>query len=208
MINPANVIAKINKFCKNYFSESSFRLIQKNYLSYIVSGDNLSNAINRHHNSNKVVNVIKWFADFWLYLEIRFKQAEEKDFQVFISLSVFQGEQTDNAKLQLFRAEWDNFDNDEVHPQPHWHFYSDTWNAETFSEFIRTPNEGSDFINMLNEEKSKTIELNRVHFAMNGQWGTNGSHLHRIHDENTITNWLMGLLGHIKTQLEYAKQPD
>jgi hypothetical protein len=89
MIRPENIIANINKTCRNFFPESLFRLTRKSYSTYTISGDYLSKAINRHHNSREEVNVIKWFADFWLYLEIRFKQPDANDYLVYISLSVF-----------------------------------------------------------------------------------------------------------------------
>jgi hypothetical protein len=188
----------------NFFPESAFRLT-KHYTTYIISGDYLSKAINSHDNSKEEVNVIKWFADFWLYVEIRFQKTENSDFSIFFSLSVFQGEQTDSIKYQLFRAEWDNFDNNDLHPQPHWHFYSEPWMTESFNEILTITKESYNFLDMINEKKSKYIDLKRVHFAMNGQWSTMGSHCHRIKDEDTIRNWLQGLLGHIKSQLEYVK---
>lgn len=205
MFNQPKIITKINKTCKNFFSESSFNLRRKTYNNFVISGNNLSKAINNYNNIQEEVNVIKWFSDFWLYVDIKFRKSENSITNIFISLSVFQGDDSDNAKKQLFRAEWDNFDNNDNHPQPHWHIYSNSGFENTFNEFVEKEDKSDSFIDSLNEEKSKVIDLKRVHFAMNGTWSTKGSHIHRISDEDTIINWFQGLLGHIKSQLEYVK---
>jgi hypothetical protein len=98
MFHPDKVITEINNSCKNYFSESSFRLVQQRGKRYIISGDYLSKAVNNYRNTKEEVKVIKWFADFWLYLDIRFEKAGESIASTFISLSVFQGEDTDEIK--------------------------------------------------------------------------------------------------------------
>lgn len=205
MFNPNKVIEKINKTCKHYFPESSFCLSLNRINRFVISGDYLSKAINNHNNNREEVNVIKWFDDFWLYLDIRFEKSDASIPNTFISLAVFQGDDTDNVKSQLFRAEWDNFDNNDTHPQPHWHIYSNHSFEKSFTEFIEMLNEGNGFVDIINEEKSKGIDLKRIHFAMNGHWDTNGSCIHKISDENAIVNWFLGLLGHIKSQLESVK---
>lgn len=205
MFNPNKVIEKINEKCKNYFPESTFRLSLNRNNKFIISGNYPSKAINNHNNIREEVNVIKWFDDFWLYIDIRFEKSDASIPNTFISLSVFQGYDRDNVKSQLFRAEWDNFDNNDTHPQPHWHIYSNQSLEKSFNEFVEMIDEGNGFADIINEEKSKGIDLKRIHFAMNGHWGTNGSCIHKINDENTIVNWFQGLLGHIKSQLEYVK---
>ncbi|MCI0515777.1 hypothetical protein L0128_21395 [candidate division KSB1 bacterium] len=206
MFHPDKAISEINKSCKNYFSESSFRLIQQRGERYIISGDYLSKAVNNYRNTEEEVKVIKWFADFWLYIEIRFEKSAESIPSTFISLSVFQGDDTDLIKKQLFRAEWDNFDDDDTHPQPHWHIFPVIPSIKSFSEFIETVDADRPFSKIIDDVKSRRIDLTRIHFAMNGQWSTNGSHFHKIRDENTMKYWFQGLLGHIKSQLEYVKK--
>lgn len=151
------------------------------------------------------MSVIKWFNDFWLYIEIRFERSESGIPNTFISLSIFQGDNSDDRKKQLFRAEWDNFDNNENHPQPHWHVYPNYSFEKTFNEFLEMTDEANSFADLLNEEKSKLIDLKRIHFAMNGTWSNKGGHIHKISDENTIINWFQGVLAHIKSQLEYVR---
>jgi hypothetical protein len=204
MFDPKKVIKEINKSCKSFFPESSFYLNQKSYNRFIISGDNPSKAINTYN--REVVNVIKWFADFWFYLDVRFERSETTMPNTFISLSVFQGDISDEAKNQLFRAEWDNFDNDDKHPQPHWHVCYDFLFPKTFDKFDQFIREPGGFLAEIEKQKSKYIELNRIHFAMNGQWTTQGgTHFHRINDENAIKYWFKGLLAHIKSELEYVK---
>ena len=57
-----------------------------------------------------------------------------------ITLSVFQGEETDKSKNQLFCAEWDDYENGDMkHPQPHWHFLSNkSFKNTTIAEIERT----------------------------------------------------------------------
>jgi len=203
MFNPFKIIEEINKTCKNFFPESFFKLEQKTYNRFLISGNYLSRAINNYNNIQEEVNVIKWFHDFWVYIDIKFERSESDIPNTFISLSIFQGDISDNIKKQLFRAEWDNFDNNENHPQPHWHVYSNYSFEKTFNDFLEMTDENS-FADLLNEEKSKVTDLKRIHFAMNGAWSNKGCHIHRITDENTIINWFQGLLGHIKSQLEYV----
>jgi len=203
MFDPKKIISKINNSCKNYFPKESMFLLRpiRENNRYIISGKYLEKAINNYNNDHEEVKVLWWFDDFWLYIEIRFQKSETDIPNTFISLSVFQGNDSDNNKKQLLRAEWDNFDDNDIHPQPHWHIYSDNSFEKTFVEMI----DDDSFADLLNEEKSKGIDLKKIHFAMNGNWGTNGSHIHKISDEDTIINWFQGLLGHIKSQLEYVK---
>ena len=231
MFDPIKVTKEISRSCKNYFSESSFRLHQKSYNRFIISGDSLSKAINNYKNIREEVNVIKWFDDFWLYVEINFMKVEietklreginkkdylnrlsesllkiEKDyFETTITLSVFQGDAADDNKGQLFRAEWDNRLNNGTHPQPHWHICPDFRFIKSFEDLVKTIDEGTGFADIIDQEKSKCIDLSRIHFAMNGQWSTKGEHFHRIRDEDTIKYWFQGLLDHIKSQLKYVR---
>lgn len=231
MFNPKKAIKEINISCKDIFSESTFYLHPKSDYRFVISGNNPSEAINNYDDIPETVKVIKWFDDFWLYVEINFIKAEietelrerinkedylnklsesllkiGKDyFETTITLSVFQGVADDDNITQLFRAEWDNRLDNGTHPQPHWHICPDFRFIKSFENFVKMIDEGSRFVDIINEEKSKYIDLSRIHFAMNGQWSTNGEHFHRIRDEKHIKCWFQGLLGHIKSQLEYVK---
>lgn len=210
MLNPSNVIEAINKatkpflmsngspFCLSQFTTSSYRLQ--------ING-NASTAFNNYGNDGEQVNVIKWFDDFWLFVDIQFL----RPIGTTISLSVFQGEDTNHVKTQLFRAEWDDYcDGDSNHPQPHWHFLTNKLienSAKDFTELLS--DEKETFVDFLDEEINKTVDLSKFHFAMNGDWLTSKKHVHKMNDENSLSSWFGGLLGYLKSELEFlqSKRP-
>ena len=201
MLDPTNLIKEINDSCKILFTESTFILAPSSANRFRITGNNASKAINNNKNSIEEVNVIKWFYDYWIYIAIQFQ-----DQNTFISLSVFQGEATDNTKHQLFRAEWDDFNNEkEQHPQPHWHITSNQAIEKTFEEIANMDDNSDTFVSLLKDEKSKIIDVNKIHFAMNGNWMDEGTHVHSLNDETKIVNWFRGLLSYLKLQLEYVK---
>ena len=122
MLSTENVISAINKATQPFILDggTSFSLArQKNRSFRLQMSDNTSTAYNSYGNEGENVNVIKWFANFWLFVEINFLNPKG----IIISLSVFEGEEIDKFKTQLFRAEWDDYeDGNNSHPQPHWHF--------------------------------------------------------------------------------------
>ena len=200
MINKKLLIDEINKGCKLLF-DSSFHLGPSTVNRFRITGNQTSKALNNYKSDKEEINVIKWFDVFWIYLEITFVEKN-----TFISLSVFQGEQNDNEKNQLFRAEWDDFNNDdEKHPQPHWHITSNQSIENTFKEYTDTfENEG--FAELLKEEKTKIIDVNRIHFAMNGNWINEDTHIQSINDNSKIVKWFQGLFSHLRVQLEYVNK--
>jgi hypothetical protein len=200
MLNNSKLISEINKHCGILFTESTFILSPSSTNRFRITGNNISKAINNYNNSYEEINVIKWFDDFWIYINIKFE-----NHNTFISLSVFQGLENDNKKNQLFRAEWDDYNNpEEKHPQPHWHITSNQAIENTFDEYANSFQEEG-FLETLKEEKSKIIDVNKIHFAMNGNWINNEKEVHSLNDEVKIVKWFQGLLSHIKIQLEYLK---
>lgn len=195
-----SLIEEINRTCKLYFTDSTFYLRPSKLNTYNISGNNSSKALNKHGNSFEEVNVIKWFEDFWIYIEFKFGNASS-----IISLSVFQGEAIDDVKNQLFRAEWDDYNNDnEKHPQPHWHITANQGIEKTFEELASVENTDT-FISLLQEERTKLIDVSKIHFAMNGNWVNGETEIHNLSDKTKLLSWLNGLLTHLKFQLEYAK---
>lgn len=200
MIDKLFLISEINNSCKIFFLESTFHFSPSNTNRFKSTGNNISKAINNYNDILDEINVIKWFNDFWIYAEIKFENQNS-----FISVSVFQGENNDNVKHQLFRAEWDDYNNeDEKHPQPHWHITSNQVIERTFEE-LANMQDSDDFVSLLKEEKTKIIDVNKIHFAMNGNWINNDREVHSISDEKKIVKWFQGLLAHIKIQLEYVQ---
>lgn len=201
MIEQLELIDEINKSCKAFFLESTFFLQLSRANRFELKGDNVSKALNKYKNYGQEVSAIKWFNSYWVYLEIRFENKNS-----FITISVFQGEANDNIKNQLFRAEWDDYNNpNEKHPQPHWHITSNQAIENTFTELIEDDEEGGFAALILNEEKSKIIDLNKIHFPMNGNWMNDGGHIHLINDNSKMVKWFQGFFSTMREQLEYVK---
>ena len=203
MLNPTNIISQINKRCQIFFPESTFCLENKKYNTFTISGSYLTKAVNRHKNDSQEVNVLKWFDDFWIYIALNFEKSDTGNLNTFISLSVFQGDDKDTIKIQLFRAEWDNYENNMIHPQPHWHMSLDLDQYSSFKEYLAVKTNKDTFINSSNNNDS--TDIRKFHFAMNGTWSKKGTHIHKINDDDSIINWFQGLLDHIKSQLENSK---
>lgn len=210
MINPNELINSINSNCKNLF-------LNKFLLRPATGGHNISvyriegnsNALNRFEFPFEPVRVLKWFDDFWIFIEIKFiseisivGRKQVREIHSYISISIFQGDDNDNIKYQLFRAEWDDFNNpDEKHSQPHWHITANQALERTF-EVYSNSFDNSDFISLLEEEKKKVFDVKIIHFAMNGNWQGNETHIHKIDDIQKTVRWFQGLLKHLRTELE------
>ena len=207
MLNIKNVIQAINKALEPFFIKGegggfSFSQYNTPNVFRLKITENCSEAYDDYGNGGDSVKVVKWFSDYWLFVEIKFHHPKG----ILITLSVFQGEETDNYKNQLFRAEWDDYEDGSMnHPQPHWHFLSNKVIENTVSSFAEiVPNDIKDtFEEVLTEEKNKTIDLSKFHFAMNGDWNNTSVHIHTINNEHNIAQWFGGLLAYIKTELKY-----
>ena len=201
------IITELIKIGKDYF-DNSFHFKQVSN-SFVAKSNFMSFAINNKKNDAQKVNVINWFDDLWFYIEIKYiPKIDKKEIipNIFFSLSVFQGEISDEKKVQLFRAEWDNYDEpNNEHPQPHWHIYTqkEDLTAENFEEEIQQ--ETNPFNEFLESDRNKIINTDIFHFAMNGQWSENKSDVHSISIESDLTNWFRGLLNHLKKELKYVK---
>lgn len=202
-------IERLTKIGKDYFGKSfSFK---SKYNVFYSSSDNQSKALNIRKKEKIQVNVIHWFDDIWVYIEIKFvHNLKKRSFpHTFFSLSVFQGNADDNEKTQLFRAEWDNYtENNNFHSQPHWHIYPHKYKMKVhqdFENFLELSDKDDDFLAFKKGDKD-LIEINKFHFAMNGQWSQNKSSIHTIEEMNDLTNWFNGLLNHLKIELKYLKE--
>lgn len=202
------IVNDINKECKYLFT-SNFKLKLTNKFpnSSLYEIEGTSKALNRY--DSKHVKVLKWFKRFWLYIEIRFvienaKKGNKRieNIHTSISLSVYEGDDSDDFKIQLFRAEWDDMNNSrEIHSQPHWHITSSQAIERTFEEYSNNFDDG-EFISFLEKEKSKIFDVKRVHFAMNGNWQNDQTHIHNIQNARQVSKWLKGLLAHIMIELD------
>ncbi len=225
------IVEDIKNACSGLFDKKLvFSSLNKEInRAFVISGNELSPAFNNHNGVFENINTLKWFNNFWIYIEINFepipleskfprdynkkKYFELQDsnylkiknqyYNVKVSISVFQGGYQANEKKQLFRAEWDNFDDNKIHPQPHWHIYPKENLISGEDDIIDFDiSEKDDF---LEDTSLKKIDLKRMHFAMNGQWSHNGTQIHRINDSKVLVNWFVGALGHIKEQLKETK---
>jgi hypothetical protein len=211
-MNPEKLIDHINRCCKKSVHDT-FNLSSSNsnytLRRYVIDGT--SYAVNRFDIPQEIVKVLNWFNDFWLFLSIEIKFVVEKkkvgkktetETNIRISLSVFQGKDDDKEKYQLFRAEWDDYNNpNEQHAQPHWHITSNQTMENVFRRYADTFDK-HDFIHLLENEKQNVFDVRKIHFAMNGDWYNNKTHIHRLEDEQQVANWLQGLLAHLRRELE------
>lgn len=207
MLDIKSVIQAINKALEPFFIRGeggnfSFSQYKSSNIFRLKITEYCSDAYDDYGNSGENIKVVKWFSDYWLFVEIRFHQPQG----ILITLSVFQGEETDIFKNQLFRAEWDDYgDGDTSHPQPHWHLLSNKSIENTVSSFAEiAPDDIKDtFEEVLNEEKSKSIDLSKFHFAMNGDWNNTSVYVHPVNNEDSLARWFGGLLAYLKTELKY-----
>jgi hypothetical protein len=172
------------------------------------------------NDKGRLVKVVPFCQDYWLHfsIEFEFQPRSSKSYNSFlrgVALAIFYGsEATDNDKLLMFRAEWDNKNDDETrtnNPQPHWHFQ----NAESyvkaayiadFNVFMGFKEEESvGFLEELGEIRpqpsSKPVNISGFHFAMSAGWIFGQPHKH-ILTEKSLKVWLDETLKHIKQQLE------
>ena len=200
MIDKLKFIDDINKNCQLFFLESTFYLENLRANRFELRGNNISKALNRYKNNREEVSVLKWFDDYWVFMEIRFENENS-----FITISIFQGDANNNIKNQLFRAEWDDYNNpNEKHPQPHWHITANQAIENTFTELVEDEEQSFAAL-ILNEEKSKIIDVNRIHFPMNGDWMNDGGDIHLINNSEKMIKWFQGFFSTMRKQLEYGK---
>lgn len=209
-----NLISDLNTKSKLVIGDG-FKLTQNKrdghrFVAYHNIGSD--KAINRLEDGNaSEVYVYNWFGSYYLYVEIKFilgskvPSRKRKPIivvsQCSISISVFK--LLDTKIVQLFRAEWDDFeDSHSPHPQPHWHIISDTSVSNTFDEYARYFGDDG-FTSILKSEKEQISSLNKFHFAMKGKWDEGMKHSMCMESSKQVSSWFVGLLQSIKTELEY-----
>lgn len=207
MLNPINVIQAINKTLEPFFIKGEGgQFYLTNYKSTntyrLRVSDICSDAYNDYGNDGDTVKVVKWFSDYWLFVEINFRHNKG----LIITISVFQGDEADRFKNQLFRAEWDDYADENInHPQPHWHFMNSKTIENTVSSFTEYASDDIKdiFEEVLSNEKSKAVNIDKFHFAMNGDWYNTSTYIHTINDEKALAKWFGGLLAYLRTELKY-----
>lgn len=195
-------LSGLNKVAKIHFNDDSISLKVKDISSYCFVSQNNSLALNYHKADSEQVKAVRFVKDIWIYIIIRFKQSKDFEIQSF-SLSAFKGAEDDPYKQQIFRAEWDNYQDDVSHPQPHWHFYSNAdveYLKKQFSEITDVEQRG--FLSELADESHlKMIYFPKLHFAISSQWQFQKGHICLFDNQSLFINWFDGLLEHLKTEL-------
>lgn len=208
MIDLEKLTAELNSKSGIYFDDFfNIKEVKKTSSMITYRNEGTSLALNRFDIPQEKVKVLKWFNDYWIFLEVRgidnvneiIKKLES---HINISLCVFQGETSDEDKYQLFRAEWDDFCNDdEIHSQPHWHITSSQALEKTFISYAIDLDK-KDFVDLLESEKKRVFDVKKIHFAMNGNWSNYETNIHKIDSEEKVIKWWFGILNHIRTELD------
>lgn len=192
------IIEQLNIFLKNYLNLQHLPLKSSDKITFSIEG--IYEAVNYRRSDAIQVKTLHWFDKFYLYVEVKFSSDYSHKF---ISLSVFQGEESDLRKNQLFRAEWDDYDReDEMRPQPHWHITRDKANYENFHSLINSSDaqENSSF-ELFQVSEMEVFDTKKIHFAMSANWQNKEYFAHKIDDAQKIVDWCEGLLEHIKYEL-------
>lgn len=206
MLDIKNVIKAVNKTLKPFFIKNEGGFFSLSYYSpnllRLKASEYSCKAFDKYGNDVRELDVVKWFSDYWLFIEIKFHHPHS----ILLTVSVFQGKEFDKIKKQLFRAEWDDYGDDKTyHPQPHWHFLEDKSfksSVNTFSE-IASEDAKDTFKDFMEEDNNKSIDLSKFHFAMNGDWYNTSVHVHPVNNVDRLAQWFGGLLAYLKTELEY-----
>lgn len=194
------MIEKLNTFLQNFFDLTYNPLDTKDNLNYRIIGT--YKAINHRKNQSEEVKTLHLVGNFYVYIEVKFT----RDYQnKFISVSLFEGAGNDEKKNQLFRAEWDDYENNNNanHPQPHWHITRDKAQELVFSDLANKNIEAESMsLEMFDFSNKSVFDTKKVHFAMSGLWHYNNEgHVHKMDDADKIVNWMRGLLEHVRYEL-------
>lgn len=192
------VVSELNNgFCKavnvKFVTDAEHSLISEGFRE----------AVNSYDNDRELVRATPWFDDaYWFFIRIRFIPVGKRE-ALFASVSFFQ-EAGDQLK-QLFRAEWDNYipSVGYNHPQPHWHFTAQLSDKYSFEDLDNEEEEGI-FAELAGNAKS--INLEKMHFAMAGHWPSDGILASSLGDEFALSVWLINLFAHVREELIYKER--
>ena len=168
----------------------------------VIVSQGTREALNRSDTKKTYVTATHWFDDFWFYVNVSVRKGEDGLSDLpFVSISFFQ--ESDGELKQLFRAEWDNY-NELAHPQPHWHITSNR--EESFDDLKEQEalDKDSPFAELMAE--SKKLDLPAMHFAMAGNWheGKKTEMITSYTEAQQMANWMNNLFDHVRVELAYA----
>lgn len=156
--------------------------------------------------------------NYWLGLSLEMEFIKGEHFLSDISLLVFEGDATDNAKRALLRAEWSQpREKDRArHAQPHWHVYANRFDEITIAQFLEIDlaREPKDFNPQIADQfpprvtSTKTFSEwdrgEKFHFAMASRWHILDRNSHQENIQATqVLKWVDGCLSYTREQLKF-----
>lgn len=147
---------------------------------------------------------------YFINLAFIIKENSGQEYFNGISVRVFRGLYYDPNKIELFRAEWDIYqEGKDTHSQPHWHFLTGQKNNINFN-FLENENDKIlDFeVNRKSENNNFNLDaISKIHFAMSSNWFINGSQSIIVKDlKNYTICWLRGLITYIIDEIKYISE--
>lgn len=153
----------------------------------------------------KYVTVTPWLNDkFAVYIKIK-KMLSSTSPLYFASICFF-AKQGGDQYDQLFRAEWDSYQDGVSHPQPHWHITTTKPIERRFKD-LETDGDLGGFAKLMEDEQRKSLNVPKMHFAMS--WKSyNFVENSQLNSEDLLIDWLTFLFGHVRTELTYISKHD
>lgn len=158
--------------------------------------------------NGRLVKALQWFDDIWIYLNIKLKSEElqigKKDIP-FTSICFFQNVDGKGKLVPFIRAEWDSYAPDDAysHPQPHWHVNNMKDSVLTFNDLSEDHSEL--LSELLSEQVNTFVNIYAMHFAMAGNWFSDGNMITECKSEKQLIDWIWNLLLHVRKEIEYVK---
>lgn len=169
----------------------------------LITSQGTVTAINRYDGYSEEVKATLWFDNYSFFIKIVFMPDKRKSYKPYVSVSFFQ--ETDMSVKQLFRAELDSFPMIEGynHPQPHWHLTAQL-SDHNYGDLGKENEEEEGIFDKL-AGNSKSINLDKMHFAQAGSWYCDGNMILDV-NADTIISWMIQLFIHVKEELKYKDQ--
>mgnify|MGYP007069892534 CR=1 FL=1 len=200
------LIKQLEKVFHSYF-ETPLKLKRSAINTWVSDGDSF--AINKFDIPPERVHVKKWYDNYWIYIRLNVRMIERTKkathYALFVSISFFEGQYNEEVKNQLFRAEWDNYitDNQNIHPQPHWHI---TPNQSLIYKLDEITSIDPLIVDMFKDENHNSLNIHNMHFAMCGDWIKTGNMQNELSVVDDVINWCKNVFIHVKKELDYINK--
>ncbi len=140
--------------------------------------------------------------ELWLgiLLELKKRPAQET-YEIFhVSIQAFEGA-TSQSVEPLLRAEWDpKISVSHNGPaQPHWHAYGRPAAVEPTT--FMSGEDPEDFGDVAGPHENIKQRQHKFHFALCANWHKKGSHFENLSGPDELTNWILGAIGYIQSEL-------